>query len=110
VVTDTPHVSFATLAEDLQNRIVNKLYGTTHVLALKCSVGTPGSEEDALVVELTLSDPSGDTWPLSDLRLMYKEVIDLVAASGFDAVTTYMRVSPKTPEVEEGDDNQLPFD
>lgn len=106
---DMERESLSQLARAIQARLVGRLIGRTYVRSTSVHLGAGSEPDDSLVVEVVLSDPSGDTWPLDDVRAIYRVVSEVVVETAGGNQPVYIRVSPETETPQDGEEGQLPL-
>lgn len=87
---------------DLRERFLDRAFGAVRVLALGARVGPDHTGELSLYVDVTLNDPSGDTWALADTQALARAIRDWLSDKGL-GLLVYVRLSPKTVPPDDDD-------
>jgi len=82
------------IAEALKGRTI----GSTTVEDARGLVDIDSEEATAIFLQLFLSEPEGETWPLEDNMALRAAVLDAIAQLELPPVSVYVRLIPLTPE------------
>jgi hypothetical protein len=79
-------------------------FGTTKVIDARLEVKPDANGESALFIEVTLSDPSGETWPTEDVLSIRRKVLEVARRIPPLELPIYLNASPETDIPQEGDE------
>jgi hypothetical protein len=86
--------------EAVVEHLVGRTFGSTRVVAAIASVGRDADDDPATWLDLVLTDPRGETWPLEDMVALRREMVEVAAEADIDTVL-YVRVKPLSDDVQE---------
>lgn len=92
--------------EEIAERVRGLTFGATRIVEARAVVGLDDEDEVATYLDLTLSDPRGDTWPVQDVVALRRKVLSVATDIGLDA-PLYVRLRPSTDAPQEDDEQSL---
>ncbi len=103
-------VELEDLARAMAADLKGQHFGSTRILEASATIDHDSSEEVAVFLDLTLTNPHGETWPEADILALYRRSADEASSVGL-TLTVYLRLAPETEEAEhaaEDDDSSFP--
>lgn len=93
--------------EQIARRLEGRLFGTTRVRRASARIAPDWDDEISLYVDVVLTDPDGDTWPLDDVMEIDRTALAIAEEIGLEMLV-YVKHSPESDRPQTDDDN-APF-
>lgn len=92
--------------EQVAELVENRAYGATKVLRARSFLGMDEEDQQVTYLDLVLNDPPGATWPLDDLNVLRRSLVDFARQVELDT-PLYVRIYPETDAPQEDDEPSL---